>query len=262
MREERALEASRGSVSVDFLSRRSSTRSSVRLARWKSCAEMAHPNGYSTADLDALFERPKSIQQLLQNLELASERDLLLQPQFYDELTAQKFFAGAKVTRSSPDNFGNATDVKLVLGDIGGEGALPMMTATLDSDCWLTQYKPENGPAQTTVSISGFMRIEVASNSGITLRVVRSVFGHEAENSVDRGVDPHGHVYAPTYKGGVAYPSIDREKIEGARVETDFYFQLDQPAAQGRQLSLKIADDDLVTRIDMRAIQRRIVRDQ
>lgn len=87
----------------------------MRLARWKSCAEMAHPNGYSTADLDAMFERPKSIQQLLQNLKLASERDLLLQPQFYDELTAQKFFAGAKVTRSTPEGFGNATDVKLVL---------------------------------------------------------------------------------------------------------------------------------------------------
>lgn len=162
MREERALKASRGSVSVDFLSRGSSTRSgvllaslialacsavngcgsvpkhghdvtptsgaveqksstpspqesSVRLARWKSCAEMAHPNGYSTADLDAMFERPKSIQQLLQNLKLASERDLLLQPQFYDELTAQKFSAGAKVTRSTPEGFGNATDVKLVL---------------------------------------------------------------------------------------------------------------------------------------------------
>jgi hypothetical protein len=220
--------------------------------RWKSCAELVHPErAYSVSDLQAMLERPRDIQQFLQNLKVAWERDLLPQPSFYDEATLLKLFNGTKVTWNRPDPFVKNLHTEFVAGSVASD-AFPGIVAKFESNCSVVEYKTADGATLSKVAANGFLNVAIGSVPEMTLKAVKSVFGHEAGQSIDRGVDPHGNTYATTEKGSVVYTNVQKD---GAEDSAAFYFRLDTPARPAGA----IVDDDVVTRISMRDMQSHTV---
>jgi hypothetical protein len=230
-------------------------RSGAPFERWKSCAQLIHPDGgYSVADLQGMFEQPKDVQQLLQNLKLAWQRDLLPQSSFYDPAILRKFFHGATVTWKTPE-IPLGQDVGFVVGQLDNSVAQGM-TVRVESRCWRTDYLSPEGRPQSKAYLVGFLRIEGRPVSTLTLGVVRGVFGPETQNVIDPGVSNDGHVYTPTDKGSVVYRDPDRTHSEGVSLGTTFFFEPDSPQRRGS--FGKIAADDVVQRIEMQEAQHRL----
>jgi len=223
--------------------------------RWKSCVQLIHPDGGdSVVGLQGIFEQPKDIPQLLQNLNLAWQRDLLTQPSFYDPAILRKFFNGAAVTWKTPD-FPLGQDVGFVVKQLDSSVAHGM-TVRVESRCWHTDYLSPGGRPQSKAYLTGFLRIEGRPVPALTLAVVRSVFGPETENIIDTGVSDDGFVYTPTDKGTVIYRDSARTRSEGVPLGTTFFFESD--SSQRRGSFGKIAADDVVQRIEMQEIQHRL----
>ena len=126
------------------------------------------------------------------------------------------------------------------------------MVIHINSNCSVTQPRAGDRPVIGQIAVNGFMNIEVGPFPGITLTVVRSVFGQENAQTSDLGIDPHGHTYERTAKGSVVYSDPERLAREGLTSGTEFYFKLDPP---GTRRDSKIYDDDVVTRISMHDTQ-------
>lgn len=223
--------------------------------RWKSCAELIHPpRGYSAADVQASLERPGDIQQFLQNLRVAWEQNLLLRPSFYDEAALMKVFNGTKVTWNRPDPFFNNLHTGLIGGRVESDG-FPGIAVKFESNCSIIDYKVANGVTQSKVAGNSFLNVEVASDTEITLQAVRSVFGHEAGQSIDLGVDPHGNTLATAEKGSVVYTKAPTEGVASSRIEAVFYFRIGKSQQGLVRSSGALVDDDSITRISMHDAQ-------
>jgi len=183
--------------------------------RWNSCAKLVSPEKADSAP-EPIIERPVSVQQLLQNLKLAWDKELLLLPSFYDEANLLRFFNGSKVTWEKPGPIFPRSIVGVVNSDV-----FPGLTVSFDSKCF--------GPGPTVVS---FIKIQPGASQRMTLSDIRSSFGKEAENLIDTGnfVTDDGPTYTPTNKGFVAYEGdIAKEQREGV-IYTRFYFEMGGPS--------------------------------
>lgn len=222
---------------------------------WRSCAGLIHSTRpYSAADVQAMFERPEDIREFLQNIKLAWEQDWLLRPSFYDVATLMKFFNGTKVTWNGPDPFFKNLHTELIKGSVVSD-AFPGIIAKFESNCSIIDYKVTSGVKQSKVEGNGFLNVEVASVPEITLQNVRNVFGHEAGQSIDLGVDPHGNTFATKEKGSVVYTKAPIQGAPNSRVEMVFYFKAKKSQQDLDQLSGVLVDGDSVTRITMHDVQ-------
>jgi hypothetical protein len=227
---------------------------SEHFERWKSCVRLIRPDGgYSAAEIRAMFEPPQNIQQLLQNLKLAWQQDMLLQPSFYDPTILQKFFAGSAVTSTQPWN-PLSQDVGFVVIELDSN-VVQGMTIRVESRCWRTDYESAPGRVESTANILGALTISGGTFAGMTLRAVRDVFGPETENDLDSGGVENGVVYAPAAKGSVIYTDRAKEKAEGGlALGTTFVFP-----RKPWQRDLKLVDDDIVQNIRMHAKRHRLL---
>lgn len=233
----------------------------VSLERWKSCGKLIHPEGTdSVAELQAMFERPENVQQLLRNLKLASDREWYLQPSFFDDATLRKFFNVSMVKWETPDTRFGAAYVVVELGARIDSDVFPKMTVRIESSCTIYERPDRNESASQDVSFTGHINLDVGSTSDMTLRLVRREFGHEDTNNIDDGIDQHGRPYIPTMKGSVLYFNAPRIKLEGPVIGTEFYFRLDPRAKH--EPSREILDNDVVTTIRMGDTQHRILETQ
>ena len=229
--------------------------------RWKSCARLAHPNGGDAAvDLQAKFERPQNIRQMLQNLQLAGEQDWLLQPNFYDAATLLKFFNGSGVAwkERKPDPL--SKQVEVIAVDLHSD-IFPQMTISIEANCWIYNRPYPGGHVEKRVAVGGNMRIYGSPLPGMTLGVIRGVLGQETQNSIDTGTNYDGPDYKPIYKGRVVYENRAREQLEGAAMGTTFFFALGPPPPRkpGEPVSREILDDDVAKTIVMNATSHRIL---
>jgi hypothetical protein len=227
--------------------------------RWKSCAQLVHPDGgYSASDLQARFERPENIQQMLQNLKSTGDQDWLLQPHFYDAETLLKLFNGSGVAWKERNPAPLSKNVEVIAVDIDSN-IFPKMTLSVEADCWIMTHKYPDGHMEKTVSVGGNMRIYGSPVPGIPLRVIRSVLGPETENTIDTGANYDGPNYTPIYKGRVVYANRVKRQLEGTAIGTTFFFALGTLPKPGEPLPRKIVDDDVVKTIVMNASSHRIL---
>jgi hypothetical protein len=213
---------------------------------WKSCAQLLHPEGScGVSEIQAMFESPQNITQLLQNLKVAADRGLLLQPSFYDEATLGKFFNASKVTLTKPRAYlGKGTGA--IEAHVSSD-AFPKLNLKPASNCSTRKYRAPDGSISEGVSANGFLSVAVSSDPLITLEDVRSVFGRENEEFTGRGWDADWHVYTPFDEGALTYQPKHRADLEDSMVVTLFYFKLKKVPV--------IEDSDVVTSMQMRDSQ-------
>jgi hypothetical protein len=229
-----------------------SPNSGDRLQQWKSCAELLHPDSnYSASDLQAKFSRPQDLPQMLQNLRLAEEGDWLLQPHFYDEETLLKFFDGSKVTWKEPPPSDKISAVATVLPVEVDSRIFPQVPVTIESHCRIWRFKLNDGHTKSHADLAGRFLIYGETFPEMTLRMVRSVLGHETENILDQGLTTHGPEVEPTAKGIVVYADRTKWQQVGMEVGLTFAFQKAPPPKAGERGSIEIVDDDRVISIRM-----------
>jgi hypothetical protein len=220
-------------------------------AVWRKCATRGHDGvAYSTADLLALGSDPVTVKQLLQNVRLIWEKDLLLEPAFYDPEVLQHFFG--------EDKLSGPTSPPLPIG--GMQPLITKMTiralrdsaVTLDASC-------SESPVPTrrlNVGTYARMTIDVRGDADVRLAAVRDAFGREQENTVDSGLTTDGRIVDPQFLGSVAYrrPGEARGSIMGAV----FLFKR-AVIDQSKEPRSKILEDDVLQRIDVAQSRTRSV---
>ncbi len=229
------------------------------LERWKLCAELIHPEGGNSAsDLQAIVVRPQNVQQMLHNLKLAQEKDLLIEPNFYDEQTLLKFFNASKVTMK--ELFPNApTKGIVVIAEDIESSIFPKMTAVIQHSCWLRESKRPGDRVEKEAYVGGNLRIFGRPIPEMTLRVLRSVLGPEVENTIDTGTTMDGPDVTPMSQGGVRYFDRAKWQLAGGEVGLSFNFTLRPPQKPGEPLAKQIVDDDVVMTIGIVDRRQRIL---
>ena len=215
------------------------------IVQWRACAELLRPEDrYTVSDIQAMFESPQNIPQLLQNLKIAAERDLLLQPSFYDEARLSKFFHGSKVRIAKPPAY-QSKGTSAIEADISSD-TFPKVVIEVSSNCM--KYDTSVGGTPTrNVDANGFVKITMVTGQFITLKDIRSVFGPTEPFEELRG---RGAPYPSTGKGSVTY-EIRRGVGFNDFTQTRFYFRSDGVEA--------IGDSDVVQSIEVRNSQNHIL---
>ena len=157
---------------------------------------------YTKSEIAAAITLPATPEQLLQNLKAAWSHDLLVEPSFYDDPNLLKFFNATKVAWEQESNPGKAPDFgngRVTINTL----VFPKMTVELIRGTHI-----DNGRA---AALSGFMKIDVEAIPGITVGLVREVFGEESEDKLDFGIDTDAHGHAPTTAGSLLYEKYDKE---------------------------------------------------
>lgn len=224
----------------------SEAKDSPRYQEWKSCIDLLYPEGFrSVSDLQRLFQEPHDSRQLLRNLKLARDRDLLLEPYFYDPAVLRKFFAGTKVTwRQSQTPL--LPDVGFVVGQLNSQ-VVEGMDVRVENRCWQRASKSSSGQARATVIVIGFITITGGPFHEMTLKRIRDVLGPETQTYFhSEGVEGQLARGSDT-KGSVLYAGWDKVKHEGAGVEITFDFTSEQDP----QPYAPITEDDVPQRINM-----------
>ena len=224
--------------------------------QWDACVVPFRPGAYSVTDLKAMAKQPNTVFELLQNLKLVWERDLLLQPAFFDESALEAFFGASRLTWGttfSPDP-GNGVNAVAVINST----AFPGLTISVESRCSQSEQKFRDGWVGVRVDLIGFLRINEMPMKTVTLRALREAFGPENGNEIDLGYSLDGPTYAPAYKGSVTYQDSSPSS-EDIKLGTTFYFRRDSSGA-GVGPTKNILDDDIVQRVDMHQAQHRFER--
>ena len=214
------------------------------IEQWKSCERRVHPEGgYAASEIQAMFETPQNIQQFLQNLKVAADRGLLLQPAFYDEATLPKFFHGSVRFSNSNiymDDLSSGIEVRIE-SDIS-----PKLSIILSSVCRVQKYNADDDTPGEYVSSDGFLIIGIAPDSLPTLRDVRSVFGPENQLHM-AGEDPDFPGYLGTDKGSAMYESVHRPGVDDSRIQTRFFFRKNHVDS--------IGESDVVKKVQLHDMQ-------
>jgi hypothetical protein len=148
---------------------------------------------YSAEEIASLFQRPTTLRQLLQNIKLAADRDLPLQPNFYADSVLTKLFAGKSVARAP---LSNMTDGTVEIDD----PHFPHMTV------WFREGTMSAVSATQSDRRFGTLKMDVGDVPGCTVSLVLDVFGPHPLLRGGTGYNPHGTPPPPDRKGYIEYP--------------------------------------------------------
>ena len=218
------------------------------IEQWRSCVQRLHPVGsYPASEIQAMFESPQNIQQLLYNLKVAANRGLLLQPAFYDEATLLKFFHGSKVILANQnvymEKLSSGIEARIET-DVS-----PKLYIIVESVCRAQKYTVDNGATVEDVSGDSFLYMGVGLDSPITLRDIRSVFGPEDQLHM-AGEDPDLPFYLGSDKGSVVYENVHRPGVDDSRIQTRFFLTKNHVDS--------IGDNDEVRKVQLHDMQEHI----
>ena len=157
------------------------------------------PQIQSAEQIAAQFQRPTGLVPLLENLKRTLERDLLLQPAFYEDSVLLKVFPAQSVTRTFPP--GIHSEVSLVIVD----PHFPHLSVSIREGEAPWDSSAPQAPRFATLKMS------VAELPHFTVCTVTDVFGQHAVFSLDSGVTSHGVGYTAEGKGFVRYPYYSDE---------------------------------------------------
>ena len=213
------------------------------------------PKEYSAGEIGAMFERPTTVHQLLQNLKFAMDRDLLLQRAFYEDQNLLKFFNGSAVTWQKPDPI-DPSDKHKHRGEITlSRAVFPGAVANVIDNRW----QDSRYVASTKTYVPGRHRVvgtillKVEDTTRFTAHEVTDVFGDPSWKEFDIGLLTHGYTQAPIDKGKFVY-EIRWDASHGSYFEKRMlvYFKRDPPPdpllPEPRRA---FRDDDSVSRIEL-----------
>jgi hypothetical protein len=120
--------------------------------------------------IGALFERPQSVSQLLQNLKLAYEKDLFIQPAIYEDENLKKFFAGTEVTWGNPRPLTTRTITAKDLEITADARVFPKFTIRILRSCTpLSKYVSPNHYVTYSDAENAHLRLQVDASPGFTV---------------------------------------------------------------------------------------------
>lgn len=142
----------------------------------------------SVARVSALFERPQSVSQLLQNLKLAYEKDLFIQPAFYDDSNLEKFFAGNAVAWGKPRQLSSPATSARDIEITADTRVFPELTIRILRSC-IPQYKHVSPNRNVVYSIAenAHLELQVEALPEFNVAAVREVLGAETVVQIDDG---------------------------------------------------------------------------
>ena len=192
------------------------------------------------ARIGAMFSRPKNVAQLLQNLKLAYEKELLLQPGFYDDTNLTKFFASTTVVWGEPRPISTKDTVMRNIVINADSSVFPRVTIEMRRSCWLAlRFEPPNHYRPDHVKEAAIVALKASNAPGFTLEVVRSVFGPPSRQYMDYGGgDDNAPPLPPKSKGSLIYMGRGNETRAGSATESPevtFVVKLDPPAISDAQ---------------------------
>lgn len=190
---------------------------------WKSCAGQLSGPGAPATSVTAQFERPQDSAEMLQNLKLAFQNDWLLRPDFFDQETLLKFFNGTTVNVKQRENVPPPYVSLIAETDTS---VFPKMSVELETTCSVRSFPQPDGRTQTTITVSGHIRIYGRPAPELTLYFIREVLGPETQNAIDKDYAEGGAELPATNKGSVTYTDPAKVKLEGGKIGLIFYFNL------------------------------------
>ena len=155
-------------------------------------------------DIAAGITLPKTPERLLRNLKFAWDRALLVQSSFYTDANLLKFFNGAEVKWDQESGLGDPPDIHKAVVTVDAQ-SFPMMQVEI--------IRGVLRKAQTdkTAALSGLIIIHVESVRGLSVGLVREIFGKESRDELDFGMSTDGHAHDPTTAGSVVYDNREKE---------------------------------------------------
>lgn len=228
-----------------------------RHQRWDSCVQLVYPDGSrAVADLLQQIQEPQNLQDLLKNLKQAWERDLLLQPAFFDDAVLQKFFAGSAVTWKESAAFYTHHD-KPVTAQLESK-LLPGMTVSVESRCWRMDGVSGSGQLDpSSAYLLGSVRISGGPFPEVTLQAIRDLLGPETHQQMDAATVEFGIVHGAEGKGWVDYTDSSKEGSQpGFLVGLRFYVPF-QPNRGNREALTKIVAEDTVNAVELHEMTHR-----
>ena len=218
----------------------------LEIDKWRACVAPIHDQVNDAAShVQELLPRPANIRQLLQNLKTIEEQDLVCNAGLLDGSTLERAFAGVTETRKPKPGYMNAKDAYVGVSIHSEE--FPGITVDVEGSCSSHTVKDDSGTTKQETSGIGTIVIRVNPDQQITVSDVRSVFGMETHQFIDRGVDPDGNEYTPQEKGGVVYERPIKGRPDD-RKRTTFYLRLGPSQNSG---------DDLIARGEYQSIETR-----
>jgi hypothetical protein len=170
---------------------------------------------YSEAEIGARFERPRTVAQLIQNLKIAFDADLLLQPAFAAPANLMRFFNGTAVSRTPAASPADAPFKERVISTVTvDQSVFPGMQAQVEqgvappSDAY-----PPFPRMPADVPTYGSMDLVVRQLEGFDVSLVRSVFGPETKVVIADALPPAAPGYYGQVKGALEYdfPGTDAD---------------------------------------------------
>jgi hypothetical protein len=175
------------------------------------------------ARIGSTYERPASIEQLLQNLKLAYESNLFLEPAFYVDANLSKFFAATKVRWDKPrllsavDRDSTARRIHIS----ADQGVIQRMTIDVMRSCnSKVRYEAGKGYVKDRLVQAGSISLQM-NDLNLTVASVRRVFGTETSYQEDTGLSEEGPPIAPTTNGKLVYAQDEQGKPPSSQIERD-----------------------------------------
>jgi hypothetical protein len=170
--------------------------------RQSSPEVQAPPPRYTAAEIGGMFERPGTVTELLENLKIATDRDLVAEPGFATKTNLLKFFDGRRITRQAVGPAGvhvNQMDALLT----ADKEHFPGMSAQIRQG--LNRSPPHDSETPGAIKRFGSIRMDVSGIPAFTVGVVRQVFGKETLTLRDTNWATEGHDVPETKRGSLFY---------------------------------------------------------
>jgi len=171
----------------------------------------------SAGEISAMFRPPSTGVDLLQNLKVALDRDVLLEPGFYDEANLRNFFNQSRVkwqTLKLPERLLAEVD--------GDQKSFPGLTVSVERTCYFEDL--------ATADVSNVHeRVNVHLHLDINVRelrigadIMRAVFGDGGKVSKSTTEDWQGRIGTPVELTPVQYGTVIPRKAGAGRKYVTF----------------------------------------
>jgi hypothetical protein len=204
---------------------------------------------YSATEVSAMFERPRTVKQLLLNVKTAVDRDLLVQNGFYETPVLMKFFGASAIAWQEKPRFGGASQrvATLTFGE-PAFASLQGYAKLMRSHIAQHDVTPNNHVEKHTYN-QGEISLRVAKfETVISVRAVVDIFGMPIQAHRGCGDTSFGHGLSsddPTCKGQIFY-TYSKKDLPSALLainQTEFTVRLDSKERKSPTWDLRSAED-------------------
>jgi hypothetical protein len=188
----------------------------------------------TSADINAMFQKPKNLEELLLNIKVAVDRDLLVQSEFYDNSVLERFFAASAISWETVSGYGVRKTGTLSFDDptfAGIHGEVILGRAyQVSSDAHTEEYMRQ-----------GVIRLRLDKpEASMAVRSIVNTFGMPIlafKGCVQSGNGHGPDIEDPTCKGKIIYTYSKREFPQALLVANETEFKIRLGANERRSLT-------------------------